>query len=513
MGNLAKGSPLIKKLIFFVSYLTRAEAHHAVAPVLKRVIQYFDTEFTIGLTATDQRPDKKKLESVFGSYTTSLSLKDAMEKGIVAKANVYRIETNIDLSQVRFNGKDYVNADLEKRIRVTSRNELIVDVLSEYFTEGEAGERRGIIFCVNVTHANEMARLLNRAGILAESYTGQTKNAAKVMAEFKNKKIRFLCACNMISEGWDYTELGILVMARPTLSKVLYLQQIGRGLRKTDTKKNVIVIDVVDEYGAMVKACSMHSIFANPYYVPFGDITRNNYVPGEMIVIDGITERIERIQEVDIDTFEEKYGDYLSQEQVARDYFVSTGTVTNWIKKGKIVPSVDYKFGSKSIYLFSPEDVEKYRLELGIKAHDDSTIKEDFFEFLEERDYSLSYKMPFMLALIEEMNTIGDADIDKVLEKYIEFYQDRIRRGLQVDRSTCPYNEDSLKDTKTICRSMLTNPFEKFERKRFMYYSKDLSIISLNHALFSQMTSEDWERVKKQMNEDLANYYKELGGI
>ena len=497
----------------YYKYLAVDEAHHAVAPVLKRVIQYFDTEFTIGLTATDQRPDKKKLESVFGSYTTSLSLKDAMEKGIVAKANVYRIETNIDLSQVRFNGKDYVNADLEKRIRVTSRNELIVDVLSEYFTEGEAGERQGIIFCVNVPHANEMARLLNRAGILAESYTGQTKNAAQVMAEFKNKKIRFLCACNMISEGWDYPELGILVMARPTLSKVLYLQQIGRGLRKTDTKKNVIVIDVVDEYGAMVKACSMHSIFANPYYVPFGDITRNNYVTGEMIVIDGITERIERIQEVDIDTFEEKYGDYLSQEQVARDYFVSTGTVTNWIKKGKIVPSVDYKFGSKSIYLFSPEDVEKYRLELGIKAHDDSTIKEDFFEFLEERDYSLSYKMPFMLALIEEMNTIGDADIDKVLEKYIEFYQDRIRRGLQVDRSTCPYNEDSLKDTKTICRSMLTNPFEKFERKRFMYYSKDLSIISLNHALLSQMTSEDWERVKKQMNEDLANYYKELGGI
>lgn len=496
----------------YYNYLVVDEAHHAVAPVLKRVIQYFDTDFTIGLTATDQRPDKKKLESVFGSYTTSLSLKDAMEKGIVARANVYRIETNIDLSQVRFNGKDYVNADLEKRIRVTSRNELIVDVLSEYFTEGEAGERQGIIFCVNVAHANEMARLLNKAGISAQSYTGQTKNATQVMEDFKNHKIRFLCSCNMISEGWDYSELGILVMARPTLSKVLYLQQIGRGLRKTDTKKNVIVIDVVDEYGAMVKACSMHSIFANPYYVPFGDITRDNYVPGEMIVIDGITERIERIQEVDINTFEEKYGDYLSQEQVAREYFVSTGTVTSWIKKGKIVPSVKYKFGSKSMYLFSPEDVDKYRKELGIKTHDDSTIKEDFFKFLEERDYSLSYKMPFMLALIEEMNTIGDADIDAVLTKYIEFYRDRIQRGLPVDRSTCPYNEETLKDRNTIRRSMLANPFEKFERKRFMYYSKDLSIISFNHALFSRMTSEDWDRVKKQMNEDLENYYKELGG-
>jgi len=75
------------------------------------------------------------------------------------------------------------------------------------------------------------------------------------MKAFKEKENRFLCACNMISEGWDYPELGILVMARPTLSKVLYLQQVGRGLRKTDTKKNVIVIDVVDEYGAMIKPC------------------------------------------------------------------------------------------------------------------------------------------------------------------------------------------------------------------------------------------------------------------
>ena len=497
----------------YYNYLVVDEAHHAVAPVLKRVIQYFDTDFTIGLTATDQRPDKKKLETVFGTYSTSLSLKEAMEKEVVAKANVYRIETNIDLSQVRFNGKDYVNADLEKRIRVTSRNELIVNVLEEYFTSGEAALRQGVIFCVNVNHANEMAKLLNNAGISAVSYTGKTKNPTAVMEDFKQKNIRFLCACNMISEGWDYPELGILVMARPTLSKVLYLQQIGRGLRKTDVKKNVIVIDVVDEYGAMVKACNMHTIFANPYYVPFGDITKTDYVPGEMVIIDGIEERIERITEVDINSFEDKYGSYLSQEQVAREYFVSTGTVSSWIKKKKITPTVEYKFGSKSLYLFSPDDVEKYRKELDIKEHNDNTIKQDFFDFLEERDYSLSYKMPFMLAVVKHIDSIGDAKIDDVLDDYIAFYQDRISRGLQVDRSTCPYNDEMLKNRKAICRNMLTNPFEKFERKRFLYYSKDLSVISMNHALYSQMEADDWDRVRTQLQEDLKNYYSEMGGV
>lgn len=493
----------------YYSYIVVDEAHHAVAPMLKRVIQYYAPEFLIGLTATDQRPDKKRLEEIFGNYTTELSLKDAMEKGVVARANVYRIETNIDLSHVRFNGKDYVNADLEKSVRVTSRNELIVNVLKDYFAEGDAGKRQGIIFCINKAHTKEMARLLNTAGISAQDYSGDTKHPEKVMQEFKEHKIRFLCACDMISEGWDYPELGILVMARPTLSKVLYLQQIGRGLRRTSIKKNVFVIDVVDEYGAMVRPCSMHAIFGNSLYVPFGDITRQDYLPGQMIEIDGITERVERIVEVDIHTFEEKYGDYYSQEQLAREYFVNTGTITSWIRKGKITPTVEFPFGSKKISLFSPEDVEKYRKELNIQEHNDDTVRDDFFTFLEERDYSLSYKMPFLLSFIDHMDTIGDAKIEDVLTDYIAFYQDRIDKGLPVDRPSCPYNAETLKDRKMIKSSMLTNPFEKFERKRFMYYSKDLGVISLNHALMAKMSGEDWERVKRQMREDLERYYKE----
>lgn len=493
------------------SYIVIDEAHHAVAPMLKRVIQYFTPEFMVGLTATDQRPDKKRLESIFGSYKTGLSLIQAMEEGIVAQANVYRIETNIDLSHVRFNGKDYINADLEKSVRVTSRNELIVNVLKEYFCDGEMANRQGIIFCVNTRHTIEMEKLLNAAGISAKSYTGQTKNADKIMGNFKEKRIRFLCACNMISEGWDYPELGILVMARPTLSKVLYLQQIGRGLRKTDTKKNVFVIDVVDEYGAMARPCSMHSIFQNAMYVPFGNITCRSYSVGDMIEIDGFQERVERIIEIDINSFEDKYGNYLSQEQLAREYYVSTGTITSWIKKGKIIPTVTYPFGNKQIYLFSPEDAIRIRKNLGIAEHTEETIKQDFFAFLEERDYSLSYKMPFLLSFLKNMNSIGDADIEDVLSDYIAFYEERIRRGLPVDRPSCPYNAENLKDRKMIKANMLTNPFEKFERKRFLYHSKDLGVISMNHALFSRMEEMDFQRVKEQMVADIKNYYRDMG--
>ena len=75
------------------------------------------------------------------------------------------------------------------------------------------------------------------------------------------------------------------------------------------------------------------------------------------------------------------------------------------------------------------------------------------------------------------------------------------------------YNSEMLKDRKAVCRNMLTNPFEKFERKRFLYYSKDLSIVSMNHALYSQMNTEDWKRVETQLRDDLKNYYANMGGL
>ena len=100
-----------------------------------------------------------------------------------------------------------------------------------------------------------------------------------------------------------------------------------------------------------------------------------------------------------------------------------------------------------------------------------------------------------------------------MLKEYIAFYQNRLDRGLPADRKSCPYTKEMLQDKKSVCRNMLMNPFEKFERKRFLYYSKELGIISMNHALFCQLSAEDWERIKTQMEEDLKSYYTGMGGL
>ena len=186
-------------------------------------------------------------------------------------------------------------------------------------------------------------------------------------------------------------------------------------------------------------------------------------------------------------------------------------TGSSWIKKGRIVPTVTFPFGSKRIHMFSPDDVVAIREELEIPIHNDETIRDDFLAFLEERDYSLSYKMPFLLSFLDHMDpATGSARIDDVLDDYIAYYKGRIQRGLVVDRSTCPYNEKTLGDRAFVRRSMLANPFEKFERKRFLYYSKDLGLISINHALQARLTVEDYEAIRAQMHEDLEDYYGRL---
>ena len=117
-----------------------------------------------------------------------------------------------------------------------------------------------------------------------------------------------------------------------------------------------------------------------------------------------------------------------------------------------------------------------------------------------------------LIAQTYTVNSIGDAGIDDILTDYIAFYESRLEKGLPVDRKICPYTEAFLQDRKSVRQNMLANPFEKFERKRFLYYSKELGMISMNHALFSKLDQDDYEIIRKQMHEDLDNYYRNIGG-
>lgn len=497
-------------------YIVIDEAHHSTAPTLRKMIRHYSPDFLLGLTATDKRLDEEKLEDVFGEYEISIDLKTAIEKGILSQIRCFRLETNIDLSNVRFNGKDYLASELERTIKVPSRNKVIVDVLEEYFVDKLAG-KPGIIFCVSVAHAKDMAQLLKERGIQAESVDGQDKYREEKIEKYMNREIQFLCTCSLLNEGWDAPHTSVIVMARPTMSKVLYTQQLGRGTRKHPGKEALYVIDVVDNYGSFVgysnRPWSLHALFELEYYKKFGNLFDNVKTANkELSVLDTIFEEAVKLNPFDIFTMEKVYGDYLSIEQMARELFVSFGTVKSWLSKNQITADVEIPMGRSSIILFKPEKIEEIRTSKNLKKHSEDTIVDDFWEFINQGDYTFSYKMFFILALLDTVDSTGDAEVEEIVDKYIALYIERFDKQLVIDRDNCPYqNRDYVLNKDVMKRSMLENPFEKFERKRFMYHAKDLAKISIHHKIWDDLTKNNGiAKLRQKMHEDIKQYYNAL---
>ncbi|MGL6101505.1 MAG: DEAD/DEAH box helicase family protein, partial [Fusobacteriaceae bacterium] len=496
-------------------YIVVDEAHHSVADEISKTIKYFNPQFLFGMTATPDRNDKKKMEEIFSTVETKLTLKEAIEKKICCAIRVFRLESNISLSEVRFNGKEYTAGDLEKKIVVESRNTLIADTLEKYFGSHveELGEKQGVIFCVNIRHCEIMAKLLNSRGINARAVSGNDSESEKYLKEYLDGKVRFICSCQLLSEGWDAPKTSIIVMARPTMSKVLYYQQLGRGTRRAEGKEALYVVDVVDNYGFNAVPWSTNAVFNNPFYAPFRDVISGKIdFTGELIHIDYLLEREKNLVEVDIETFQKKYGHLISVEELARELFISNGTVNSWVKKGDITPDYTLTLGRNKYYKFEKEKIEIIRISKKLKHRTKETIGEDFWEFIGEKDYTFSYKIVFVLSFLKNLMRDGEADFQKIKSTYVNYYKKRLENNLHVDKKGCPYTSHYLDNDKDIIRNIINNPFEKFERKRFIYHSADLKNIGFSYHLWEKLDKNSLKKLKLVMMEDLKKYYENLGG-
>jgi superfamily II DNA or RNA helicase len=224
-------------------YLVIDEAHHAAAPLYKRVLGYFRPQFVLGLTATPDRADGRSLLDVFQECAHRLTLREAVERGELVPIRCVRVLTNVDLSRVRFNQVQYNRKDIEEAVLIPPRDRLIVETYQTHVPG-----RKAVLFCVNVRHGDSLAELFRQSGIPARSVSGRMPRSErqKYLEAFQSGQIRVLCACDILNEGWDCPDVEVLLMARPTLSKVVYLQQLGRGTRKAPGKECLIVFDFVD---------------------------------------------------------------------------------------------------------------------------------------------------------------------------------------------------------------------------------------------------------------------------
>ena len=253
-----------------------------------------------------------------------------------------------------------------------------------------------------------------------------------------------------------------------------------------------------------------NALMGMPVYSDFMGVKNNH---GDYLEVLGLHEEEIAMQEIDILTFEEKYKDYRSPEQAARELFINTATLMNWYRKDPSISSLTLPIGSRMVPYFSASDVEHLRSVKNIGVHDETTILKDFEDFIEENTLTFSFKLVFMLGMLELANEEGEVKIEDLMNYYRQFYMDRIERGLPVDRQNCVYTKDYLEDDVKLKQSILSNPFEKFERKRFVYYSKDLSMVSFSPALWEKLTDEKKNWVREKETQFLEEYYAKLGGM
>ncbi len=209
-------------------YIIIDEAHHGTADSYRKILGHFKPKFTLGLTATPDRTDGgEDILELFQNVAHKLDLETAVEiGGELVPIRCIRVKTNVDLSDVRINGIKYNSRDLESKLFVEDRNQLIADTYLKFVKD-----KKTVVFCASVKHAREIANLFKENNINAEAISGSLRDRERkrILKEYENGNIDVLCACDLLNEGWDSPRTEALFMGRPTMSKTLYMQQLGRG--------------------------------------------------------------------------------------------------------------------------------------------------------------------------------------------------------------------------------------------------------------------------------------------
>jgi len=242
------------------------EAHHAVAPSYRAIFDHLRlfedgcARPLLGFTATPMRGDQVGLSAVFEAIAHEMTLRQAIGDGWLVPICGQRIDTSVDLSEVKVRAGEFVTAELAEAVDTDERNGLIVKGYKDL-----APGRRAIAFCVDVAHARHVAEAFVAAGMRADSVSGETpKDERRAMLDrFHAGSLDVLSNCNVLTEGFDEPAVDCILMARPTKSSLLYTQMLGRGTRLAPSKADLQVLDFADN-SARHSLVSTASLFGLP---------------------------------------------------------------------------------------------------------------------------------------------------------------------------------------------------------------------------------------------------------
>ncbi|QGT99770.1 DNA/RNA helicase [Candidatus Syntrophocurvum alkaliphilum] len=495
-------------------YIIIDECHHAAAKTYKKLLNYFKLKFILGLSATPERMDGENMLELFQNTAHKMDLKTAVENGYLAPIRCIRVKTNVDLSDVRINGIKYNMQDLESKIYVPERNKLIVDTYLKYVKN-----KKTVIFCASVKHAQEIAELLQTAGVKARPISGQDKLNYRnsILEEYENGNVNVLCACDLLNEGWDSPRTEVLFMARPTMSKTIYLQQVGRGTRKCEGKEDLLVFDFVDNARMLNTPCSLHRILNIAEYRPFEYVVappdkkqfdKNMVYQGEKptmyldIPIDA-----KDFEVIDLFDWQNEAKNMLSQTEFVRMVDVQEGTIESYIKNGKIKPDLSVPISdTRRFNYFHKESIEKYAKEFNWDLITSANIKEKFIEYINTMDMSYSYKPVLFMAMLDRCNDTGRVKVQDLIDFFIDYYEGRKDKGLVVEKKASIFakGDYSRKDVEHL---IFRNPFKVVSDMSFVKRCKEIEWIMFNPSVYKKLSSDDKDWIIDRCNKKLEEYY------
>lgn len=494
-------------------YIIIDEAHHSMADTYKKVLEYFRPDFTLGLTATPERMDGENLLEVFKNVAHKLDLKTSIEMGELAPIRCIRVKTNVDLSSVRINGIKYNSQDLESKLFMPERNRLIAETYTNYVKD-----KKTVVFCASVKHAEEIAGIFREYGVKAEAVSGSTKQSQreKTLKEYEQGDINVLCACDLLNEGWDSPHTQVLFMARPTMSRTIYLQQLGRGTRKCEGKEYLMVFDFIDNASLFNMPLSVHRIF-----------NIDKYLPGEYIAAPGHLKKLDAdllakgekpevyldfpvyaadYEPVELFNWQEKVKDYISQLEFVRMVSVQSETVARYIREGKITADFEVPFGNGTFKYFKEETVRKYADEFGWELITAANMKDKFMDMVRKMDMSYSFKPVLLKAMLEHCDESGKVLIEDIVDYFLDFYENRRKMGLKPEKENSIFSREII-DRKAAERNIFANPFKRFEDMKFMMRCRDLEYVEFNHHIWKRLSGDEKMWIVEWCDRKLEEYY------
>lgn len=215
----------------------------------KRIVEYFKPQFLLGLTATPERMDGRNIYEICDyNVPFEISLKDAINKGMLVPFHYYGIFDDTDYSGIHLVRGKFDEKELNERyIGNVHRHDLIYKYYCKY------GSKRALGFCCSRAHAEEMAREFCKRGVpsvaVYSSADGEfSEDRCTAIEKLKNGEIRVIFSVDMFNEGVDITSVDMVMFLRPTESSIVFLQQLGRGLRKSKGKEYLNVLDFIGNY-------------------------------------------------------------------------------------------------------------------------------------------------------------------------------------------------------------------------------------------------------------------------